>query len=328
LTPERWERVKAIVQAALARQPAERAAFAAAACAEDESLALEVESLLAADAKAGHFIETPALARPDLAIVLDHIPAEPPWPGRRLGSYLVTSEIGHGGMGAVYLAVRADESFDKQVALKLIKRGMDSDAIIKRFVMERQILANLDHPNIARLIDGGTTDDGLPYFVLEYVEGISITRYCDEHTLTTNARVTLFRQVCAAVQFAHQNLIVHRDLKPGNIMVTADGTPKLLDFGIAKLLSGSTPIEATATIGRMLTPEYASPEELRGLPVTTSSDVYSLGVVLYELLKGHRPFTSGSRLPEDERRRRLAGDLDTILLKALRQEPPRRYASV
>ena len=296
--------------------------------------------------------------------------------GQQIGSYQIIRELGRGGMGAVYLAARADESFDKQVALKLIKRGMDSDAIIKRFVMERQILANLDHPNIARLIDGGTTEDGLPYFVLEYIEGTTITRYCDQHKLNTMERLKLFRQVCAAVQFAHQNLIVHRDLKPSNIIVTEDGTPKLLDFGIAKLLSGSAPVEATATIGRVLTPEYASPEQLRGLPITTSSDVYSLGVVLYELLSGHRPFNFESRSPEEvarlitasepikpsvvitrieaarhtddaehvsrtpeaisrtrdgnveKLRRRLAGDLDNILLKALRKEPERRYASV
>ena len=271
---------------------------------------------------------------------------------------------------------RADESFDKRVALKLIKRGMDSDAIIKRFVMERQILANLDHPNIARLIDGGTTDDGLPYFVLEYIEGTTITRYCDEHKLNTLERLKLFLQVCTAVQFAHQNLVVHRDLKPSNIIVTKDGTPKLLDFGIAKLLSvDSTLVDATETVARLLTPEYASPEQLRGLPITTTSDVYSLGVILYELLSGHRPFTLAGRSAEevarmitaseplkpsvvitrhkatnqtdnehhsltpesisrtregnvDKLRRRLVGDLDNILLKALRKEPARRYSSV
>src|SRR5207244_7439521 len=214
-------------------------------------------------------------------------------------AYVIIREIGQGGMGTVYLAARADGYFEKQVAIKLLKRGVANKEVLRRFRSEREVLARLDHPNIARLIDGGTTEDGLPYFVLEYVEGQTITRDCDQHKLNTMERLKLFRNVCAAVQFAHQNLIVHRDLKPSNIIVTEDGTPKLLDFGIAKLLSGATSVEATATIGRVLTPEYASPEELRGLSVTTSSDVYSLGVVLYELLSGHRPFNFESRLPED-----------------------------
>jgi len=332
---------------------------------------------LSAHDTAGDFIEQSALVDVGLIANEGQTNSSVAVEGQRIGSYRIIRELGRGGMGSVYLADRADESFDKQVALKLIKRGMDSDAIIKRFVMERQILANLDHPNIARLIDGGTTDDGLPYFVLEYVEGTTITHYCDQHKLNTIGRVKLFRQVCTAVLFAHQNLIVHRDIKPSNIIVTEDGTPKLLDFGIAKLLSADrSSIEGTATIGRLLTPEYASPEELCGLPITTSSDVYSLGVVLYELLSGHRPFNFQNRLPEDvariitesqplkpsvaithikdtrqtddgahesltpeaisctrdgsvERlRRRLVGDLDNILLKALRSEPERRYASV
>jgi len=322
---------------------------------------------LTAHESAGNFIKKPALV--DVGLIEDdEANRGPAVTGQQIGSYKIIRELGRGGMGTVYLAARADESFDKQVALKLIKRGMDSDAIIRRFVTERQILANLDHPNIARLIDGGTTEDGLPYFVLEYVEGTIITRYCDQRKLNTTGRLQLFRHICAAVQFAHQNLIVHRDLKPSNIIVTEDGTPKLLDFGIA--------VEATATIGRVLTPEYASPEELRGLRVTTSSDVFSLGVVLYELLSGHRPFYFENRSPEEvarkitssqpvkpsvvitriegaratdepeqssrtpeaisgardgsveKLRRRLAGDLDNILLQALRKEPERRYPSV
>ena len=248
---------------------------------------------------AGNFIQQPALIDAGLVTIDEH-ERSPAITGQQIGSYKVIRELGRGGMGAVYLAARADESFDKQVALKLIKRGMDTDAIIKRFVMERQILANLDHPNIARMIDGGTTDDGLPYFVLEYIEGTTITRYCDEHKLNTLERLKLFLQVCAAVQFAHRNLVVHRDLKPSNIIVTKDGTPKLLDFGIAKLLSSDSTLgEATETIARLLTPEYASPEQLRGLPITTTSDVYSLGVVLYELLSGHQPFRLASRSAEE-----------------------------
>ncbi len=371
------QQLKELFHAAVELAPPDREAFLKANCAADAELHCEVSALLTAHESAGDFIEHPALV--DVGLVADNESnRSAAVTGQQIGSYRIIRELGRGGMGSVYLAARADESFDKQVALKLIKRGMDSDAIIKRFVMERQILANLDHPNIARLIDGGTTEDGLPYFVLEYIEGTTITRYCDQHKLNTIERLKLFRQVCAAVQFAHQNLIVHRDLKPSNIIVTADGTPKLLDFGIAKLFSSdwSSSVEATATIGRVLTPEYASPEELRGLPVTTSSDVYSLGVVLYELLSGHRPFNFESRSPEDvarkiaesqpikpsvvitrietERhaddpkqisstpeaisrardgnidklRRRLVGDLDNILLKALRKEPERRYTSV
>ncbi len=372
------QQLKELFHAAVELAPHDREAFLKANCAMDDELHCEVSALLTAHESAGDFIQQPALVDVGLVANDGQANSNAAITGQQIGSYQILRELGRGGMGSVYLATRADESFDKQVALKLIKRGMDSDAIIKRFVMERQILANLDHPNIARLIDGGTTEDGLPYFVLEYIEGTTITRYCDQHKLNTIERLKLFRQVCAVVQFAHQNLIVHRDLKPSNIIVTEDGTPKLLDFGIAKLLSAawSSSIEATATIGRVLTPEYASPEELRGLPVTTSSDVYSLGVVLYELLSGHRPFNFESRSPEEvariitasqpikpsvvitridaarhaddaghdsltpeaisrrrdgnveKLRRRLAGDLDNILLKALRKEPERRYASV
>jgi len=369
---ENWPKVKEIFSAALELKPDERVSFLNTACAADENLRSEVLGLLSAHDSSGDFIQHPAVV--DVGFLVsdtNHSAAA----GQHIGTYEIIRELGRGGMGAVYLASRADEAFDKQVALKLIKRGMDSDAIIKRFVMERQILANLDHPNIARMIDGGTTEDGLPYFVLEYIEGTTITRYCDEHKLNTLERLKLFLQVCAAVQFAHQNLIVHRDLKPSNIIVTKDGTPKLLDFGIAKLLSVDSALVETETIGRLFTPEYASPEQLRGLPITTTSDVYSLGVVLYELLSGHRPFSLASRSAEeiarmittseplkpsvvitrheamphaddghhsltpegisrtregnvDKLRRRLVGDLDNILLKALRKEPERRYASV
>ena len=370
---ENWPKVKEIFSAALELKPDERVSFLNTACAADENLRSEVLGLLSAHDSSGDFIQHPAVV--DVGFLVSDTNHSAAAAGQHIGTYEIIRELGRGGMGAVYLASRADEAFDKQVALKLIKRGMDSDAIIKRFVMERQILANLDHPNIARMIDGGTTEDGLPYFVLEYIEGTTITRYCDEHKLNTLERLKLFLQVCGAVQFAHQNLIVHRDLKPSNIIVTKDGTPKLLDFGIAKLLSVDSALVETETIGRLFTPEYASPEQLRGLPITTTSDVYSLGVVLYELLSGHRPFNLASRSAEeiarmittseplkpsvvitrheamphthdghhsltpegisqtregniDKLRRRLVGDLDNILLKALRKEPERRYASV
>ncbi|HEY7443533.1 MAG TPA: serine/threonine-protein kinase [Vicinamibacterales bacterium] len=298
--------------------------------------------------------------------------------GRHIGPYQVVRELGHGGMGAVYLAVRADDQFKQQVAIKLIKRGMDTDFIVSRFRHERQILASFHHPNIAGLLDGGSTDDGLPYFVMEYIEGHPIHTYCETHRLAITERIKLFRQVCAAVHYAHQNLVIHRDLKPSNMLVTADGTPKLLDFGIAKILSptlAATTIQDTATFLRLMTPEYASPEQARGEPITTASDVYTLGVVLYELLTGHRPYQFKNRLPDEiartigetqpvypsavvsraetatmqegeipdattqvaskvhdrrfeTRRRQLAGDLDNIVLMAMRKEPQRRYSSV
>ena len=301
----------------------------------------------------------------------------------RLGPYRLIREIGHGGMGTVYLGVRDDDAFQKRVAIKVLKRGMDTDSIVRRFRHERQILASLEHPFIASLLDGGSTPDGRPYFAMEFVEGQPIVDYCETQRLDTTARLALFRHVCTAVQYAHQNLVIHRDLKPANVLVTADGTPKLLDFGIAKLLNpelGGHTLAPTAPGLQLMTPEYASPEQVRGEAVTTASDVYSLGVLLYELLAGRLPYRLTSRAPADivriicesepvrpstaitmmagdaggdaptrERahesgeaakkdrrltvdvdrlRRRLAGDLDNIVLKALSKEPQRRYASV
>ncbi|HEV3409601.1 MAG TPA: protein kinase, partial [Chthoniobacterales bacterium] len=257
-------------------------------------------------------------------------------------------EIGRGGLGAVYLAARADDEYRKEVALKLIRRGLDTDDILRRFRTERQILAQLDHPNIARLLDGGTTDDGLPYFAMEYVRGEPINTYCDLHRLKLSERLELFRKVCAAVTYAHQNLVVHRDLKPSNILVTADGEPKLLDFGIAKLLSADHELVFTQTAPglRAMTPDYASPEQMKGEKITTASDVYSLGVLLYEVLSGQKPYRVKTRTTEEISRAvteqepqrpstaaatdgsALRGDLDNIVLKALRKEPERRYSSV
>jgi len=291
----RWSKVKEAFNAVYDLPEEERADFLNQC---DEDLRPEVERLLHAGDEAGSFINESAVV--DLG--LSDSENVDLYIGKQIDSYFIVREIGHGGMGTVYLANRSDASFEKQFAIKLIKRGMDTNAVLKRFMMERQILAQLQHPNIANLVDGGTTNDGLPYFVMEYVEGLPVTEFCDGHELDTNERLALFREICSVISYAHQNLVVHRDLKPSNIIVTDDGTPKLLDFGIAKLLHPDWSLdtnEATATMFRVMTPEYASPEQLRGRPITTASDVYSLGVVLYELLCGRRPIKVEGRLPDE-----------------------------
>ncbi|MEP6835765.1 MAG: protein kinase [Gemmatimonas sp.] len=341
-----WERIKDTFHAALEHPANSRLAFVNEACGDAPRLRAQVESLLAAHDESTDFLETPAVALPGASqFLLDAT--------QRVGPYRLLKEIGRGGMGTVHLATRDDGQFAQRVAVKLVKRGMDTDAILARFRHERQILAALEHPNIARLLDGGTTEDGVPYFVMEYVQGRSIRDYCETRALSVADRIALFRTVCAAVQYAHQNLIVHRDIKSSNIIVTDDGVPKLLDFGIAKLLHPTQYEDAsvaTDTINAM-TPEYASPEQLRGEPVTTATDVYSLGVLLYELLTGQRPFATSGLTPHDvmrtvcetdplppsasagvvasaELQRALRGDLDTVVLMAMRKEPSRRYSSV
>ncbi|MDQ4123627.1 MAG: serine/threonine-protein kinase [Acidobacteriota bacterium] len=365
MTAERWLEIEELFNQSIELDLPERQRFLSKIY--DADLRREVEALIDAEranqgklagavqSAAEHFINNSD----------DPIPAS-----RQIGNYQIIREIGRGGMGAVYLAVRDDE-IKKSVALKIIKRGMDTDEILRRFRTERQILAALDHPNIARLLDGGTTGDGLHFFVMEYVEGLPLLDYCERHQLSTAERLALFRQICAAVSYAHQNLIVHRDLKPSNILITKDGIPKLLDFGIAKMLNpefSSQTANQTATAFRLMTPEYASPEQVRGEQITTASDVYSLGVLLYELLTGHRPYQIKARcthaeivravcdtIPErpssvagrflqktesftkknkqrtankEQRTKSLKGDLDNIVLTALRKEPVRRYRSV
>src|SRR5205085_11658989 len=253
-------------------------------------------SLLQSQADGGTF-----LAQLDRFFSSESLEAESLSPGQVVDRYRISGEIGRGGMGAVFLADRADDQYQKQVAIKLIKRGTDTDAVLRHFFRERQILARFDHPNIARLLDGGATAEGLPYFVMEYVEGLPIDEYCNAHALSVSERLKLFREVCSAVSYAHRHLVIHRDIQRCNILVTLEGVPKLLDFGIAKILQqGETagPL-ATMTAVRRMTPEYASPEQVRGEPMTTASDVYSLGVVLYELLTRQFPYRFASQSPND-----------------------------
>lgn len=276
--------------------PVERNAFLSKACADDLELRSEIESILTHSDQAPEFLQgSAAEAFPDMF----EFEQASSLIGQRVGPYELIELLAYGGMGAVYLAARADGQFKKNVAIKLIKRRMVSETMINRFRVERQTLATLDHPNIAKLLDGGITQNGLPYFVMEYVDGKPIDRFCDEQRMTTLQRLQLFLRVMSAVQYAHRNLIVHRDLKPTNILVTAEGEPKLLDFGIAKALQpGSSSESDTSTaVDRIMTPAYASPEQVRGQPITTTSDVYSLAVILYELLTGHRPYQLRSRTP-------------------------------
>jgi serine/threonine protein kinase/tetratricopeptide (TPR) repeat protein len=366
-----WQRMKDLFNSALEREPGQRDAFLAEACGGNESLRQEIQSLLAQHRESG----TKAVDDESTAEVL---PADQSsFTGRRIGSYRVVKRIGQGGMATVYLAVRADDQYKKRVAIKLIPAGLDNQELSRRFRNERQTLAALDHPNIVKLLDGGTTEDNLPYFVMDYVEGVPLDEYCDNRTLSTDERLRLFLKVCDAVQYAHQRLIIHRDLKPGNVLVTADGAVKLLDFGIAKLLNPEIAVTlvVTRTGQRAMTPEYVSPEQVRGEPLTSATDVYSLGVILYELLTGHRPYQSAFSIAdmakaicEDEPlkpstvvtrerqkfslggtretitaaeishkrretdakrlRSRLHGDLDAVVMTALRKEPQRRYPSV
>ncbi len=341
MTSERWQQIKEVISGALEQADVDsRSRFISNACNGDTSLRREVESLLAT--KPERFEQAAEELR--VSTVESNL-------NRRIGAYLLVRELGRGGMGAVYLAERADQEFKKQVAIKLLKRGTDTDEVLRRFRAEREILARLEHPNIARLFDGGTTDEGLPYFVMEYVAGMPITDFCEINKLSIEQRLRLFLKVCEAVRFAHRNLVVHRDLKPANILVTQGSEPKLLDFGIAKVLATDEKgFQVTLVDHQRLTPAYASPEQVSGDAVTTVSDVYALGALLYEILsrkKAHRFSTSRPAPTELLRvvtqeeplrpslvasdmsiRRRLHGDLDNIVLKALRKEPERRYGGM
>jgi serine/threonine-protein kinase len=288
-----WDHVKDLFARALDVPADQRAAWLEHECAGDSALLAEVQSLLAADAEAGTFISIPAVDAGDQDDERD------PQIGRPIGAYVIDRCLGRGGMGAVYLGHHTGD-FAHSVAIKMIRRGMDSELVIKRFRHERQMLAALDHPNIARLFDGGTTAEGLPYFVMEFVTGSPIDQYADQQRLSIADRMKLCLDVFAAVQHAHDRQIVHRDLKPGNVLVTADGRIKLLDFGIAKWLGSGNEGDSTMTsLARPMTPEYASPEQVRGEPITPATDVYALGLLMYELLTGHRPFRFEKRTPEE-----------------------------
>jgi len=362
MTPERFRQIRSLFDAALEREPAARASFLDEACHGDAWLRAEVDRLLEAHQKEAPLLDN-AVARGEIAA------AEPARREvRHIDRYEILRELGRGGMGVVYLARRTDGAYPRQIALKVLRPDYAGPDVVNRFRQEQRILASLDHPNVARLLDGGKTPDGLPYYVMEYVEGVPIHEYCDRHRLDVKARLALFRQVCAAVDSAHRKGVIHRDLKPSNILVKEDGTVKLLDFGIAKLVQpdpGATTLLLSVAGARPMTPEYASPEQIQDAPITPASDVYSLGVVLYELLTGRPPYRLKNRLfhellrvvcdeepampseaveagPEPatadgiarsrqttagDLRRQLAGDLDSIVLKALRKEPWQRYRS-
>jgi non-specific serine/threonine protein kinase/serine/threonine-protein kinase len=329
--------VKQVLSHALELDTGKRRVFLDSTCANDAELRAEVDQLL--DQQVDSSSDILEQCASDAASRLR--PDSDSRTGTRIGPFKIVREIGHGGMGSVYLAERDDEHYQQQVAIKLIKPGLGGEAIRKRFRNEMQILADLNHPHIARLLDGGQTAEGVPYLVMEYVEGRPIDLFCDESSLSIEERLKLFMRVCAGVQYAHQLLVIHRDIKPGNILVTTEGEPKLVDFGIAKLLDRASS-DQTATAMPFMTAGYASPEQVRGVPVSTATDIYSLGVVLYELLTGRRPYRLKSDVAhevahaiceeEPQRpsatRKRLHSDLDNIVLMAMRKEPQRRYATV
>ena len=373
MTPEKWKQIEDIFQDALDLSGEERKKFIAEKSGDDGELRAEVEKLIARFETEEEFLESPVWT--DSAVFGDTLksrvassleremfadPSEKSLKGKKIGVYVLTAQIGKGGMGTVYAAQRADGEFSQKAAVKFIKRGIDTDFTVRRFRNERQILANLNHPNIARLYDGGTTDDGLPYFIMEYIEGKPFPKYCKEKNLGLREKLELFLQICGAVAYAHNRKIIHRDIKPSNILVTGEGVPKLLDFGIAKILDPDQLHESlapTATQMRLMTPEYASPEQIIGEEITPASDQYSLGVLLYELITGARPYKFASRSPheiarviceeipsepssgdfgktfaEQENDFKLDKDacekLDRIVLKTLRKDRSERYASV
>ena len=338
----RLDHVIALFEQALSLPHEQRPEFVRQVSGDDPALRRELGSLLDADETAATYFDDLAerVVSPAYAAAAGAPTVSPRWEGRRVGAYRLVREIGRGGMSRVFLAERADGEFERQVAVKLLRPGFDSDIDVSRFRAERQILASLNHPNIARLLDGGVTDDALPYLVLEYIDGEPIDRYCQSRGLSTRQRLQHFLTIADAVEYAHRHSVVHRDIKPSNVLVTSDGTVKLLDFGVAKLLEQHAPgaRPTTRTTHRWMTPDYAAPEQIRGKAITPRTDVYQLGAALYELLAGRTPFGHcGDTIHELERAildqdpdslgRTLGGDLDAIVLKALRKNPDERYAS-
>jgi non-specific serine/threonine protein kinase/serine/threonine-protein kinase len=342
--PGRWREIESVVAGALDLPAGQRAAYVDSVCGTDSPVSAEVRALIRAYEHAGDFLDPLTYADKWAGTEADALE------GKVVGSYRLNRALGRGGMGVVYLASRDDGEFEKEVAVKLMNSALYSPGMARRFHDERQILASLEHPNIARLLDAGLTSEGIPFIVMEYVDGEPIHEYCRRRSLPVRERLMLFVKVCDAVHFAHRNLVVHRDLKPSNILVTADGCPKLLDFGVAKMLAGAgVEPAATAPLTQALTPDYASPEQLRGGNLTTASDVYSLGVLLYELLVGHRPYVlagkpldeilrtvcdeepaglSASAAPQNPKlAKELKGDLDHMVAKALRKPASERYGS-
>ena len=332
-----WRRIEELFDAASALPTSAQDKYLDEHCVGQSELAARVRALLCASRDAGNFLDQTVSSAAATAWIDRQ--------GSRLGAYRLLHEIGHGGMGRVYLAERADEQYSLKVAIKIVRGDLASPAILQRFRIERQILANLHHPGIARLLDGGATDTGTPYLVMEYVDGVSVDRFCKEQSLSIPDTLKLFRRICSAVSYAHRNLVVHRDIKPANVLVTSEGLPRLLDFGIAKVLDvNSGPIATTRQSDRVMTPEYASPEQVLGNPVAVPSDIFMLGLLLYELLSGVPAIRFTSTKPSDRERlicetdpplpsivggnKKLAGDLDAIVMKAIRKEPDRRYASV
>ena len=347
MTIDRWNLIEEIFQGALERPPSDRKEYLRGACGNDEELRSEVESLLASDHDAENVIhslvdgDVEKLRQSSSACETD----------RQIGPYHLRRELDRGGMGVVYLAVRSDDQYFQVVAIKMIRKGLESPALVQRFRTERQVLATLNHPNIGAILDGGETRDGRPFMVMEYVEGLPITLASESRGLSIRQRVELFRSLCSAVHHAHQKLVIHRDIKPSNVLVTLEGVVKLIDFGISKpvapeLLPGELPPTESCQI--MMTPDYASPEQLLGKPLTTTTDIYSMGVLLFELLTGSRPYTlrdlspaaaerlvceQESRKPSTvpslskRTRKELAGDLDRIVLMAMDRDPSRRYLS-
>ena len=342
MTPEFWQKVKVVLDEAAAVLPKNRQDFFQKVCVDDV-VRREVEALLKYDDPRYSVLESTAHS---FALIDKHEEQTSSFVGKKIGNYRIIDIIAAGGMGTVFSAERSDGTFEQKVALKVIKRGMDSDAVLQRFFNERRILASLDHPYIARLLDGGTTNDGVPYFVMELVDGIPLIEFVKQNKLSIDERLILFTKIAAAVTYAHQNLVIHRDLKPSNILVTPSGEPKLLDFGIAKLLMSGNGGLITATQQFILTPDYASPEQIRGEHLSTATDIYSLGVILYELVTKRQPYVAGNgnfaemmrvicetiptlpsrSCPADSSS--LKGDLDNIVLKALRKEPERRYTTI